>query len=88
VDGPALDDIKANQKRLDLNAGAGRVSFARHCAGLIAREADTTEVKRQLEAHVLEPTSSEWVFPVPLVRGPAMGILPLSTLVSMSTRPP
>ena len=65
--GLALDDIKATRHRIDLNAGARPVRFAPRRAGHTAREAETAEVKRQLEADVIEPTSSEWGFPVVLV---------------------
>jgi len=63
----ALGVIKATQHRIDLNAGARPVRFAPRRAGHTAREAETAEVKRQLEADVIEPTSSEWGFPVVLV---------------------
>jgi len=62
--GQALGVMKATEHRLDLNAGARPVRFAPRRAGHTAREAETAEVKRQLEADVIEPTSSEWGFPV------------------------
>jgi len=65
--GQALGVIKATQHRIDLNAGARPVRFAPRHAGHAAREAETAEVKRQLKADVIEPTSSEWGFPVVLV---------------------
>jgi len=65
--GQALGVIKATQHRIDLNAGARPVRFAPRRAGHTARKAETAEVKRQLEANVIEPTSSEWGFPVVLV---------------------
>jgi len=65
--GQALGVIKATQHRIDLNAGAWPVRFAPRRASHTAREAETSEVKRQLEADVIEPTSSEWGFPVVLV---------------------
>ena len=65
--GQARGVIKATQHRIDLNAGARPVRFAPRRAGHTAREAETAEVKRQLEADVIEPTSSEWGFPVVLV---------------------
>jgi len=65
--GQALGVIKATQHRLNLIAGARPVRFAPRRAGDTAREAETAEVKRQLEADVIEPTSSEWGFPVMLV---------------------
>jgi len=65
--GQALDVIKTTQHRIDLNAGARPVLFAPRRAGHTAREAETAEVKRQLEADVIELTSSEWGFPVVLV---------------------
>ena len=65
--GQALGVIKATQHRIDLNAGARPVRFAPRRAGHAAREAETAEVKRQLEADVIKPTSSEWGFPVVLV---------------------
>jgi len=49
------------------NAGAQPVRFAPRVAGHTARETEAAEVKRQLEADVIEPTSSEWCFPVVLV---------------------
>jgi len=58
--GQALGVIKATQHRIDLNAGARPVRFAPRRAGHTAREAETAVVKRQLEADVIEPTSSEW----------------------------
>jgi len=64
--GQALGVIKATEHRIDLNAGARPVRFAPRRVGHIAREAETAEVKRQLEADVIEPTSSEWGFPVGL----------------------
>ena len=63
----ALGVIKATQHRIDLNAGARPVRFAPRRAGHTAREAETAEVKRQLEADVIELTSWEWCFPVVLV---------------------
>jgi len=57
----------ATQHRIDLNAGARPFRFAPRHSGHTAREAETAEVKRQLEADVIEPTSSEWGFPVVLV---------------------
>jgi len=66
--GQALGVIKATQHRIDLNAGARPVRFAPRRAGLTTREAETAEVKRQLEGDVIEPTSSEWGFPVGIVR--------------------
>jgi len=65
--GQALGVIKATQHRIDLKAGARPVRFAPRRAGHTAREAETAEVKRQLEADFIEPTSSEWGFPVVLV---------------------
>jgi len=65
--GQTLGVIKATQHRIDSNDGARPVRFAPLRAGLAAREARTAEVKRQLEADVIEPTSSEWGFPVVLV---------------------
>jgi len=65
--GQALGVIKATQHRIDLNAGTRPVRFAPRRAGHTAREAETAEVKRQLEADVIEQTSSEWGFPVVLV---------------------
>jgi len=65
--GQALGVIKATQHRIDLNAGARPVRFAPRRAGHTAREAETAEIKRQLEADFIEPTSSEWGFPVVLV---------------------
>jgi len=65
--GQALGVIKAAQHRIDLHAGARPVRFAPRRAGHTAREAETAEVKRQLQADVIEPTSSEWGFSVVLV---------------------
>ena len=65
--GQALGVIKATQQGIDLNAGARPVRFAPRRAGHTAREAETAEIKRQLEADFIEPTSSEWGFPVVLV---------------------
>jgi len=65
--GQAPGVIKATQHRLDLNAGARPVRFAPRRAGHTAQEAESAEVERQLEADVIEPTSSEWGFPVMLV---------------------
>ena len=65
--GQALGVIKATQRRIDLNAGARPVRFAPRRAMHTAREDETAEVKRQLEAFVIEPTSSEWGCPVVLV---------------------
>jgi len=62
--GQALGVIQATQHRIDFNAGARPVRFALRRAGHTAREAETAQVKRQLEADVIEPTSSEWGFPV------------------------
>jgi len=59
--------IKATQHRIELNDGARPVRFAPRRAGPTAREAETAEVKRQLEADVIEPTSSKWGFSVVLV---------------------
>jgi len=65
--GQAIGVIKATQHRIDLNAGVRSVRFAPSRAGHTAREAETAEVERQLEADVIEPTSSEWGFSVVLV---------------------
>jgi len=65
--GQALGVIKATQHRMDLNAGARLVRSTPRRVGHTAREADTAEVKRQLEADAIEPTSSERGFPVKLV---------------------
>jgi len=65
--GQALGVIKATQDRIDLNTGARHVRFAPRRAGHTAREAETAEVKRQMEADVIEPPLSEWGFPVVLV---------------------
>jgi len=56
--GKALGVIKTTQHRIDLNAGARPVRLAPRRAGHTAREAETAEVKRQLEADVIKPTSS------------------------------
>ena len=56
--GQALGVSKATQHCIDLNAGARPVRFAPRRAGHTAREAETAEVKRQLDADVIEPTSS------------------------------
>jgi len=63
----ALGVIKAVQRRIDLKAGARPVRFAPRRAGHTARVAETAEVKRPLEADVIEPTSWDWGFPVVLV---------------------
>jgi len=65
--GHALGVIKATPHRIDLNAGARPVRFAPRHAGHTARESETAEVKRPLEADVIEPTSSDWGFLVELV---------------------
>jgi len=65
--GQALGVIKATKHRIDLNAGARSFRFAPRRAGHTARETETAEVRRQLDADVIEPTSSEWGFPVVLV---------------------
>ena len=65
--GQALSVIKATAHRIDLNAGARPFRFAPRRARRTAREAETSEVKRQLEADVIEPTSSSWGFPVVVV---------------------
>jgi len=65
--GQALGFIKATLHRIVRNARARPVRFAPRRAGHTAREAETAEVKRQLDADVIEPTSSEWGFPVVLV---------------------
>jgi len=65
--GQALGVIKATQHRIDLNDDARPVRSAPRRAGHTAREAETAEVKRQLEANVIEPTSSKLGFPVVLV---------------------
>jgi len=65
--GQALGVLKATHHRIDDNAGAQPVRFAPRRAGHNTREAETAEVKRQLEDDVIEPTSSEWGFPVVLV---------------------
>jgi len=57
--GQALGVIKATHHCIDLNAGARPVCFTPRRAGHAAREAETAEVKRQLEAVVIEQTSSE-----------------------------
>jgi len=64
--GQALGVIKATQHRIDLNAGAQPVRFVPRRAGHTAREAESAEVKRQLEADFIELKSSEWGFPVVL----------------------
>ena len=63
----ALRVRKSTQHCIDRGVGARPVRFAPHRAGHTAREAETGEVKRQLEADVIEPTSSECGFPVVLV---------------------
>jgi len=65
--GQARGVIKATQHRIDLTAGARPVRFAPRRAGHAAQEVEAAKVKRQLEADVIEPTSSEWGFPVVLV---------------------
>jgi len=65
--GQALGVIKTVQHRIDLMPGARPVRFAPRSAGPGARAADKAEVKRQLAADVIGPTSSEWGFPVVLV---------------------
>jgi len=65
--GQALGVFKATHHRIDLNAGAWSVRFAPRRAGHTARETETAEVKRQLEADFIEPPSSERSFPVVLV---------------------
>jgi len=65
--GQALGVIKTVQDRIDLTPGARPVRFAPRRAGPRARDAENAEVKRQLAADVIEPTSSEWGFPVVLV---------------------
>jgi len=65
--GQVLSVLKATKHRINLNAGARPVRFAPRRAGHAARAAETAEVKRQLEADVIEPTSSERGFPVVLV---------------------
>jgi len=65
--GQALGVIKATQHRIDFNDDARPVRSAPRRAGHTAREAETAEVKRQLEANVIEPTSSKLGFPVVLV---------------------
>jgi len=65
--GQALCVIKVTQHRIDLNAGARPVRFAPRRAGQTTGEAETAEVKRQLEADVIERTASEWSFPDVLV---------------------
>jgi len=57
--GQAPGVIKATQHRIDLNDGARPVRFAPLRAGHTARKAEKAEVKRQLKADVIEPTSSE-----------------------------
>jgi len=65
--GQALGIIKATHHRININVGAWPVRFAPRRAGHTTREAETAEVKRQLEADVIEPTSSERGFLVELV---------------------
>ena len=65
--GQARGVIKATQHRIDLTAGARPVRFAPRRAGHAAQEVEAAKVKRQLEADFIEPTSSEWGFPVVLV---------------------
>jgi len=66
--GQALSVIKATHHPIDLNAGARPVRFALLRAGHTAREAQPAESKRQREADFIELTSSQWGFPVVLVR--------------------
>jgi len=63
----ALGVIKATQNRMDAKAGARPVRFAPRRAGRTAREAETEDVNRLLEADAIKPTSSEWGFTIVLV---------------------
>jgi len=67
LQGQALGVMRATLQRIDIIAGSRPVRFAPRRAGHTAREAETAEVKRQLEADLIEPTSSVWGFPVVLV---------------------
>jgi len=52
---------------MKLTPGAKSVRVPTRQAGPKAREAEAAEVELQLAADVIEPTSSEWGFPVVLV---------------------
>jgi len=55
----ALRKIQYTSHCIDLSIGARPVRFAPKCAGRAAQEPETAEVKQQLEADFLKPTSSE-----------------------------
>jgi len=65
--GQALGAIKATRHHIELTPGAKPVRVPPRRAGPKAREAEAAEVERQLAADVIEPTSSEWGFPVVLI---------------------
>ena len=65
--GQALDALKATMHHNELTPGAKPVRVPPRRAGPKAREAEAAVVESQLVADVIEPTSSEWGFPVVLV---------------------
>jgi len=65
--GQALGALMATRHHIELAPGAKPVRFPPLRAGPKAREAEAAEIERQLAADVIEPTSSEWGFPVVLM---------------------
>jgi len=65
--GQALGAFKATRHHMELTPGAKSVRVPTRQAGPKALEAEAAEVELQLAADVIEPTSSEWGFPVVLV---------------------
>jgi len=65
--GQALGAIKATRHHIELTPEAKPVRVPPRRAGPKAREAEAAEIERQLAADVIEPTSSEWGFPMVLV---------------------
>ena len=65
-----LGRVSATSHHIDLVPGARPVHCQPYRAGPRAREAESAEVRRMLEAGVIEPASSEWASPVVLVPKP------------------
>lgn len=65
--GEPLWAIKTTEHRVELRPRAGPVRAATRREEPRATEAEVVDVKRLLEADVIEPTSSEWGFTAVLV---------------------
>ena len=59
-----LGEISITEHAIDLVPGAGPFKSAPYKAGPRARELGEAEIKKQLEAKVIEPAQSEWGAPV------------------------